>query len=82
MSQEVVKRPFAWWTVPVAIALWILVLWTLGVLEIWGGDASTGGGFLRVRVVRAPGTIVSTLLASLALVAFADHLRRVRGLSR
>ena len=77
-----VRRRFAWWTVPVALALWIVVLWTLGVLRIWGGDTSSGGSFLRVRVAHAPATIVATLLASLALVAFADHLRRVRGLSQ
>ena len=72
------SRGFAWWTVPIGLLLWALSLWAAGLVRVWSVPLAQGG--LRVRAATGPGVLAITLLAALALVAFADHLRRVRGL--
>jgi hypothetical protein len=76
--RSAVRRRFAWWTLPAALLLWGLVLWTVGLVQLWDSAA----GRPRLQVADAPGTIWGTLAAVLALVLFGDHLRRARGLSR
>jgi len=71
------RRRFAWWTVPVALGLWGVVLRTMGLVQFGG----PGAGRFGVRVVGDPRTVVILLVAALALVRFAHHLRRARGLS-
>ena len=70
------RRRFAWWTVPVALVLWGVVVRTVGLVQFGGRNAGPFG----VRLVGDPRTVVILLVAALAFVLFADHLRRARGL--
>ena len=78
--QRRVRRPFSWWTVPVGLSLWAVAVWAAGLVRVWGAPLSSGS--LRVQVAAGPLALVGTLVAALAFVVFADHLRRARGLSR
>ena len=61
------------------LLLWAVLLWATGFVRVWYSPVASGA--LRIRLVSAPGTVVGLLVAVLAFVVFADHLRRVRGTS-
>ncbi|MFL5577635.1 MAG: hypothetical protein ACJ79S_16895 [Gemmatimonadaceae bacterium] len=77
MGPQVGHR-FSWWTLPVGVLLWAVAVWAAGLVRVWG--APLAGGYLRVRVAAGPLALAGALVAALALVVFADHLRRARGL--